>query len=160
MSKFLIFIAGLGIVGAGIFFLLVGTKSAHLDLQGKVLKVRILSLGEASFVVVDFRATNPSDIPFVVQTATIEIDPPSGDQVTGMLSSRVQIDQVFQSLKLVGPKYNDILGMRDKIPPHETVDRMVAARVELREAQIDARRGLRVRVEEVDGTVAELPETR
>lgn len=162
MSKqFWIFlIAGVGVVGAGIFFLLVGTKSAHLDLQGKVLKVRVLSLGQASFVAVDFRATNPSDVPFVVQTATIEIEPRTGEKVAGMLSSRSQIDQVFQALKLVGPKYNDILGMRDKIGPHETVDRMVAARVELSEAQIDSRRSLRVRVEEVDGTVAELVEAR
>jgi hypothetical protein len=163
MSKqFWIFLlAGLGVVGAGIFFLLVGTKSAHVDLEGKVLKVRILSLGQrASFVVVDFRVTNPSDVPFVVQTAAIEVEPRTGEKITGMLSSKSQIDQVFQSLKLVGPKYNDMLGMRDKIDPHKTVDRMVAARVELSEAQIDSRRSLRIRVEEVDGAVAELVETR
>ena len=64
MSKgFWIFLAvGLAVVGGLIFTMLTATQGAHLRLEGKILKVRVLALpgeGGASIVVVDFRATNP-----------------------------------------------------------------------------------------------------
>lgn len=163
MSKqFWIFlIAGLGVVGVGIFFLLFSTKSNHLELDGKVLKVRVLSLNpNASIVVVDFRETNPSDIGFLVKSVTMKLDPASGDAVDGTPISKFDVENVFKYEKLLGPKYNDVLSIRDKITPHQTVDRMVGARFELGEPAIEARKDIRLQIEDMDGTVAELVEKK
>ena len=79
MSKgFWIFLAvGLAVVGGLIFTMLTATQGAHLRLEGKILKVRVLALpgSAASIVIVDFRATNPSDVPFVVNSVTLHLEP-------------------------------------------------------------------------------------
>jgi hypothetical protein len=156
-KQFWIFlIAGLGVVGVGVFFLLVSTKSNHLELDGKVLKVRVLSLNpNASIVVVDFRETNPSDVGFLVKTVTMKCDDSDGTPI-----SKFDVENVFKYEKLLGPKYNDVLSIRDKIAPHQTVDRMVGARFELGESAIEARKSIRLQIEDMDGTVAELVEKK
>jgi hypothetical protein len=153
--------AGLGVVAIGIAVLLFSTKSAHLELTGQILKVRVLALSpEASIVVIDFRATNPSDIPFVVRTAGMLLDPLAGAAVDGSGISKPDVENVFKYEKLVGPKYNDVLSIKDKIAPHQTVDRMIGARFEMSEASIEGRKDLRVHIEDLDGAVAELVESR
>ena len=152
---------GLAVVAAGIFFLLFSTKSAHLELDGKILKVRVLSLNpNASIVVVDFRETNPSDVGFLVKSVTMKLDPASGDAANGTPISKFDVENVFKYEKLLGPKYNNVLSIRDKIAPHQTVDRMVGARFELGESAIEARKAIRLQIEDMDGTVAELVEKK
>jgi hypothetical protein len=154
-------IIGLAVVGIGIFFLLFSTKSNHLELDGKILKVRILSLNpNASIVVVDFRENNPSDVGFLVKTVLMKLDPASGDAAEGTPISKFDVENVFKYEKLLGPKYNDVLSIRDKIAPHQTVDRMVGARFELGESAIEARKDIRLQIEDMDGTVAELIEKK
>jgi hypothetical protein len=162
MSKqFWIFLlAGLAVVGALLFLLLAGTKSAHLRLEGKILKVRVLALpdGKASIVTADFRATNPSDVLMVVSSVKLRLQLAQGDPVEGATVSKSDLATVFQYMRLLGPKYNDVLGAQDRIHPHEALDRMAGARFELPEAAVQGRRGLTVVIEDVDGTVAELSE--
>jgi len=83
MSKgFWIFLAaGLAVVGGLIFTMLTATQGAHLRLEGKILKVRVLALpgSAASIVVADFRVTNPSNVPFVVNSVTFHLQPATGD---------------------------------------------------------------------------------
>ena len=159
MSKhfWIFFLLGLGVVGGGLYMLLEGTKSAHLELTGNIIKVRVLPLGpRAALVVADFRVTNPSAIPFVVASVEVLLDPASGDTRSGSVVSKQQMSVVFQGQKLIGPKYNDILGMQDRVPPAQTIDRMVAARFEVPAAVVESRQALRVRIEEIDGVSAEL----
>ena len=161
MSKqFWIFLAvGLVVVAvvlAGIWF---GTKGAHLELTGNILKVRVLALGEkASLVVVDFRVTNPSAVPFVVSDVRLKITPPTGEPVEGVAASRSDIDNVFKGEKLIGPHFNDVLALQDRVPGGKTIDRMTGARFELPESAIDQRKAILLRLEDVDGTTAELTE--
>jgi hypothetical protein len=161
MSKqFWIFLAvGLAVVGiviAGVWF---GTKASHLELAGKILKVRTLALGSnASLVVVDFRVTNPSGVPFVVRDVTLKLTPASGAEVDGAPASKTDIDRVFEAQKLIGPHFNDVLSLQDRIPPNKTLDRMTAARFEVPESELDRRKSLVLRLEDVDGTVVELGE--
>ncbi len=163
MSKqFWIFLlAGVAVVGVLIFFMLSVTSGAHLRLDGKILKVRVLALpsGNASLVMVDFRATNPSDVPLVVSSVKLRLEPAQGDPVEGQGIARADIVNVFQYEKLLGPEYNDVLAAQDKIGPHQSGDHMAGARFEMPEAAVNARRGLTVVVEDVDGTVAELAES-
>lgn len=65
---------------------------------------------------------------------------------------------MFDNLKLVGPKFNDALSTGDAIEPHQTVDRMVGARFELGEQAVERRSAVRIRIEDLDRTVAELVE--
>ena len=162
MSKgFWIFLAaGLAVVGGLIFTMLTATQGAHLRLEGKILKVRILALPgrAASIVIVDFRATNPSDVPFVVNSVTLHLEPVKGDVADGTTISKNDIENIFRYEKLLGPKYNDTLSLQDRIAPHKIADLMAGARFEVPEAAVNARKAIRLRLEDVDGTVAELTE--
>ncbi|HUA86011.1 MAG TPA: hypothetical protein VMB85_19275 [Bryobacteraceae bacterium] len=146
---------GLAVVAVAIAMTLWGTKGSHLELDGKILKVRVLSLNpNASIVVVDFRATNPSDLLFVVKNVTMTLTPGTGQPVDGTLISKYDLENVFKYEKLLGEKYNDALSIGDKIARHQTVDRMVAARFELGEPVIDSRQSLKLQFEDMDGAIA------
>ena len=150
---------GLAVVVVAIVLTLAGTKGSHLELNGNILKVRVLSLNpNASIVILDFRAKNPSDLVFVVKNVTIVLEPGSGAAVEGALISKFDIENVFKYEKLLGEKYNEVLSIRDKIAPRQTVDRMVGARFELAEEAINARKSIKLRIEDMDGAVAELGE--
>jgi hypothetical protein len=160
-KRFLIFLlAGLAVVGALLFTLFTASEGSHLRLEGKILKVRVLPVPEstASLVVVDFRATNPSNIPFVGGSVTLRLDPASGEAVEGTPVSKPDIENIFRYEKLLGPQYNPVYSLQDRIAPHQTVDRMAAARLEVPEAVVNGRKALRIRIEDVDGAVAELSE--
>jgi LEA14-like dessication related protein len=69
MNKRLLIFVGIGVlaVGVAVFLTVSGNEGSHLQLQGKILKVRTGALGDGnSIAVLDFRVENPSDIPFVV----------------------------------------------------------------------------------------------
>jgi hypothetical protein len=150
-------LAAVGIVIAAVWF---GTKSAHLELTGKILKVRVLALGpKASLVVLDFRVTNPSDIPFVVSDVSLKLTEAGGNADEGSAASRGDIDNVFAAQRLIGPHFNDVLGLRDRIAPHKTLDRMTAARFEMPESDVNARKSIVLHLEDVDGAMADLAET-
>jgi hypothetical protein len=162
MSKqFWIFLPiGLAVVAIVIGAVWFGTKSAHLELTGKILKVRVLALGRsASLVVVDFRVTNPSDVPFVVSDVSLKLTGADGKTDEGSAASRGDIDNVFASHQLIGPHFNDVLGLQDRIAPHKTLDRMTAARFDVPESDIDARKSIVLHLEDVDGAMADLSET-
>ena len=151
--------AGLVIVAVGLSFVFLGTEKNHLELTGKILKVRVLSLSpDASFVVADFRVKNPSGLDFVVKDVKITLDPASGDPVQGSVTSKSDIDTLFQYQKLIGPKFNDVLSLKDTVKAGKTADFMVAARFELSEQAVAARKELHVHLEDLDGPVAELTE--
>jgi len=162
MSKgFWIFlVAGLAVVGGLIFTMLTATQGAHLRLEGKILKVRVLALpgSTASIVIIDFRATNPSNVPFVVNSVTLHLQPATGDAVDGNTISKNDIENIFRYQKLLGPKYNNTLSLQDRIEPHKIADLMAGARFELPEAAVNSRKSIKVRIEDVDGTSAELTE--
>jgi hypothetical protein len=161
MSKqFWIFLAiGVGVVAVALSAIWFGTKGAHLELTGNILKVRVLAAGEkASLVVVDFRVTNPSSVPFVVNDVRLKLTTQTGELVEGAAASRNAIDNVFKAQKLIGPHFNDVLAVQDKVDGGKTLDRMTGARFELPESAINQRKGISLRLEDVDGTVAELTE--
>lgn len=161
MSKNFAIAFGIGIVCiaiavAGILYI---QRGAHIDLPGKILKVRTAPLDESSAVVViDFRIANPSDYPFIVRTVTVTLEDNSGNQYEGQTVSEMDARQLFGAIPLLGQKYNDTLVMRDKILPHDSQDRMVAARFEAPESKLQARKRFVMRIEEVDGKVFDFSE--
>jgi hypothetical protein len=163
MSKqFWVFLlAGLAIVGVVVYGSLFANKSSHLELDGDILKVRVMQLGPAaSLVIADFRVKNPSGLAFVVKSVTARLELVSGDTVEAEPISKVNLENVFQYEKLIGPQYNPALTLQDAVPAHGTVDRMIGARFEVPQTAVDSRKGLRLRIEEVDGAVSEIGEKK
>jgi hypothetical protein len=158
-KQFWVFFAiGLVAVGITVALTMEGTKGNHLELDGRILHVRLLSLNpHATIVVVDFRETNPSDVRFIVKNIDVTLDGVK-DAPAGEVISKYDLKTVFDNLKLVGPKFNDALSTGDAIEPHQTVDRMVGARFELGEQAVERRSAVRIRIEDLDRTVAELVE--
>jgi hypothetical protein len=154
-------IVGLAVVATGIGALFLGTKGNNLELTGTILKVRVLPLSPvASLVIVDFRVTNPSDVPFVMKSASLTLDPASGPTLDGMTVSKPDIESVFKYNPILGPKFNDVLGIRDRIAPHQRLDRMVGARFELPEAEAEDRKAVHLHIEEFHGVTADLVEKK
>jgi hypothetical protein len=152
---------GLLVVAAGLFFVMEGNKGARLELEGKILKVRTMAVNaKASLLIVDFRVTNTADIPYMVKAVTITLTPGSGDPQEGTPISKQDLDNVFEYQKLLGPQFNPTLVIRDKLPPRSPVDRVTAARFEMPEAELENRRGLSLRIDEIDGVTAEITEKK
>ena len=152
---------GLAVVGIGIGMVLIGTKGNHLELTGSILKVRVLPLSQtASLVIVDFRVTDPSDVPFVMKGASLTLDPASGETLDGMTVSKSDIENVFKYNPILGPKFNDVLGIRDRIAPHQRLDRMMGARFEIPESQAEDRKAVHLHIEEIDGVTADFTEKK
>ncbi len=136
-------------------------RGAHIEPTGKILKVRTLALDEGSSIaVVDFRVVNSSDYTVVVREVAVTVDESNGTSADGTVVSEMDARRLFQYYPVLGPKYNDSLIIRDRIKPHESLDRMIAARFEMPVARLDARKKLRLRVVDVDGPSGELVETK
>ena len=139
---------------AAVFFV---QRGAHLELRGQILKVRTAPLDDNNSVaVVDFRFLNPADYEYNVLKVTVIVEEQSGTKIEGLTVSEMDAQHLFEALPLLGQKYNPSLIMRNRIPPHATEDRMIAASFMVPEAELGMRRGIIVRVEEAEGVVSEI----
>ncbi len=149
-------LAAIAIAVAGILYL---QRGAHVELKGAVLKVRTMGMDDSSsLAVVDFRFANPSDYPFVVRSVDVSATGANGEDYTSTPVSEVDAKRIFEYYPVLGQKFNVTLLSRDKIPGRHSEDRMIVARFEIPVAQLDARKNLKVRIEDVDGPVSELVE--
>jgi hypothetical protein len=158
MNKRLLSFFGLGVVAIAIAVVVIlsANKGSHLELQGKILKVRTGPLGEGnSIAVMDFRVENPSDKPFVVRTVDISLEKRNGEMVDGVTVARSDLKQLFQYNRFLGGQYNDGLGLQDRIAPHSTVDRMVAAHFEVCDTDLEQAKAVHLSIQDVDGPLWE-----
>jgi len=136
-------------------------RNAHIEPQGKILKVRTQAMDENSSVaVVDFRMVNSSDYPIWVREVVVSLQGADGNTYDGAVVSETDAKALFRYYPLLGQKYNDSLIVRDRIHAHQTVDKMIAARFEMPQGQLDARKKLTVHIEDVDGPSGDLVETK
>lgn len=150
---------GLVVILIAVGVILYLQRGSHVELKGAILKVRTLALDEnSSIAVVDFRFANSSDFPFVVRTVDVTAVGPQGQNYSSMPVSEVDAKRIFEFYPVLGQKFNESLLTRDKIPPRHSEDRMMVARFELPVAQLEGRRNLKIRIEDVDGPVSELVE--
>src|SRR4029079_9988516 len=122
------------------------------------LKVRSLPDGDGAIVFADFRVTNPAAIPFVVSSVKMTMETPEGEIANAVMFSKSDVENVTRYLKLLGPKYNDVLSIRDKLPPVETVDHMAAVRFNFPPRFLNPRKTFHLRITEADGVVSEIVE--
>lgn len=158
MSKQLLIFFGIGVVAIAIAVVVIlsANKGSHLELQGKILKVRTGALGDGnSIAVMDFRVTNPSNLPFVVRNVEISLEKPNGEMVEGVTISKSDLKQMFQYNRFLGDQYNDGLSLQDTVPPHGAMDRMVAAHFEVGEQDLEKAKAVHLSIQDVDGPLWE-----
>jgi hypothetical protein len=135
------------------------TKGAHLELDAKILHVRTVPASpKATIVVVDFRETNPSDVSFEVKNIEMKLDGVTDEP--GAIISKADLNNIFEYMKVIGPRFNDPQSMGDIVRPHTNVDRMVAARFEVSEQAVESRKAVRIRIEDMDRTTVEMVEKK
>lgn len=155
---FVPFVVGLAVVGVAIFGVLYMNRGSHIELKGEILKVRTIADGDGTIVFADFRVTNAAAYPFVVSSVKMTMETPDDEVATAVVFSKSDVNNVTKYLKVLGPKYNDVLSIQDKIPPVQTVDRMAAGRFDFPPRFFQQRKTLRLTIEEVGGAVSEIVE--
>ena len=154
-------VAGIGVVVILIAGILYMQRGARVGVKGSILRVRTLAMqDDSSVVVADFRFANPSNYPFVVQRVEVNLIGADGQTYEGATVSEVDARNLFNHFPVLGQKYNDTLLPRLRIPAHQSLDRMVAARFELPETKVQSRKDLLIRITEVDGAESILRENK
>jgi len=153
------FMISLALVAAGVGAAFYANRGAHLAPTGEILKVRSLADGDdGAIVFADVRITNWASIPFVVNSVQMSMETPQDEVATATPLSKSDVEKISKAYKLIGPKYNDVLGGRDQIEPGKTIDFMAAGRFNFPPRFLTERKTLRLKIQEVDGAVAELVE--
>lgn len=148
-------LVGLVLVGALIGGFLYYTRGNHLDLTGKITNVRTLPLDEKSaLILVDFRVENPSDVEFVVRSVMPQVTAADGSQPEALHVADSDLQRIFAYYqKELGPRLHPSLLIKQKIAPHQAVEKMVSARFDVPQETLNSRRSVALRLEDVDGTV-------
>jgi hypothetical protein len=73
----------------------------------------------------------------------------------GLVVSKGDLKQLFQYNRFLGDQYNDSLTIKDQIAPHATVDRMLAARFEVKNSDLEAAKAIHVSIQDMDGPLFE-----
>ena len=151
---------GLVCVGIAVGIIVFMQRGAHLDLPGSILKVRTAPLfsDDSTVAMIDFRIANTSDYPAVVRTVRVYAEAKNGGRLEGVVIADVETQRVFDALPLLGKKYSPSLVLQDKIPGRASWDRMIGARFDISEAQLQQRKRFIVAIEEVDGNIYEIAE--
>ena len=161
MPRPFIILAGLAVVVllmGGAFYI---QWDAHMELKGRVMKVRTLNaVDEATIVVVDCRFENTAGSTYTVGDIKVELEDAKGQKTEAISIAEMDADRVFAGYPALGQRFNPNLKLRDKIAPHSTVDRQISVQIPLRAADVAARKRLIITVRELDGQESRLLEAR
>ena len=153
------FSIGLAVIAVAVAGIMYMQRGAHMDLLGKILKVRTVATDEENSVaVVDFQVTNPSDYPFMVREVSLILESPDGSQSPGIVSSEVDAQRFFEGMPVLGPKAGKSLIGRESVPARSTTAHIVLAQFRAPESKLQERKRFLVRIEEIDGKVYEFSE--
>lgn len=149
------------IVGGLAGGILYWTRNNHLELTGQVLKVRSHMVDpQNTMVAIDFRVTNPSTNQFVVRAVEVFIEDKDGKPLDSNIFPEVDARRLFTYYPVLGKKFNQTLVIKDKIDPGQTLDRMIAVGVPITDAALQERTGLRIEIEDLDGSKSVIREER
>ena len=161
MPRPLVILAGLLVVGlllAGAFYL---QWDAHMELTGRVMKVRTLNaVDEATIVLLDCRLVNTAGSTYVVGETKVELEDAKGIKMEGDAIAEMDADRLFEGYPALGDRLNPNLKARDKLPAHATLDRQFSVHFPLRADAVAARKRFIVTVRELDGLSSQFVEVR
>ena len=149
------------VVAAAVGGILWSTRRNRIEVRAEVQKVRLMQLDpQNTIAVLDFRVANPSTQRFIVRDVEVEVELADGRTLPAQVASEMDAARLFQNYPVLGQKFNPTLIIRDQLRSGESLDRMLAVRVETSEAELEKRKGFRIRVRDVDGPVSEIVEKR
>ena len=153
-------IAGV-IVAIAVAVIFWANRGSQTRLEAKVLKTRIIETEDGStLAVVELRIHNPANVAFVTREVQLQVTQANGATVDGAAVTQDDLDRLLAYYKLYGPRYNPVLRGKEKLAGGVTVDRTVAAAIPLAPKAVETRKAFVVTVDDVDGIVERLEETR
>lgn len=133
------------------------TAGNHLVPTGSIGKVRTIQASDdLTYMVVDFKVKNDSDRDMIVRGVESVIDTADGGKLAGSPVAAADVAAAFRSYPLLGEQYNPVLKERDTIPAHRSLDRMVGMRIDAPFDEVEHRKRVTLRVEDITGPVLEL----
>lgn len=154
-AAFAIGLAVIAIAVAGILFM---QRGAHMALPGKITRVRTIGSDAASSVaLVDIEFTNSSDYLWVVGEISVTFEDAQGNQFDGRVASLIDAQRLFDASGSLG-SFHPPLGTGSQIPPHDSRQHTLAAQFDAPESVLQARKHLKVRIDEVNGSSFVFPE--
>ena len=151
------FAAAVIVIGVLVWMGFLNTKGNHLEPSGKIGKLRVQAAAEdLSIVIADFNITNDSDRVMQVRSIEAVMEMPDGAVVAATQVPSPDLPKIFQAFPLLGEQFNPPLHLRERIPGHQSVDRMLALRIEAPESIVDRRKRFVIRIEDITGPVLEL----
>ena len=149
--------AAIVVIAVLIWFGFSTTAGNHLAPTGAIGKVRTVKASDdLTYMVIDFNVKNDSDRDMIVRSMEATIDGGDGNTVTGTPVAASDVENAFQSYPLLGERYNEVLKVRDTVPAHQLVDRMVGLRFDAPYAQVEGRKKVTLRIEDATGPVVEM----
>ncbi len=141
---------GLVVIGAALYFTVDLNQKHLLTLTGSIDNVRVAELSpEATLVILDFTAQNPSGVGFEVKELAID----RVGSVAGDVLSKAETVRYLEYTQLGQP--NPAFGIGDRIKGGETVKRVVAARFDLPAAGF-AQATYRIRLKHIENVDVEI----
>lgn len=143
---------GAAALAAMLIFTLVANRGSRVRLEGKIIKVRTEPLDDtSSAIVLDFRVTNHQKPVFIVRDVAVSVTKAGGQTINADTVSEMDAQRFFDAYPQIGAKFNQSLMARTRLATGETIDRMIAVRVDLPHAEVLKRKNLYLRIVDADG---------
>lgn len=140
------------VIAIGIWMGFERTKGNYLAPQGKIGRVRVQKIEDTvAIAVLDFSLRNESDREMTVRYAMATVEAADGSKTEGINASASDAPKLFNAYPLLAPQFNPVLRDRDKVLPHQELDRMIIARFDIPWDQMEKRKAIQLRIEDVTG---------
>jgi hypothetical protein len=150
------FTIGIAVVAVAVGVIVFMQRGAHMELTGP-MTVRTHATDEnTALAIIDLHITNPADYGFQVSDVSATLETKAGDSNTRIVS-KVDAKRLFEAMPELGP-FHPTLYTKYVIPPHSTGDYTLLAQYSLPERMLTDRQRFVVRIQEINGKVAELSE--
>lgn len=147
-------LAGLVAASIAVGLAMWGNRGSQVRLEVQEVKARTVGTDEnSSILILELRIKNPAQTPFVVREARVSAAHQNRGEAGGMPVAELDLDRVLDYYRHLGPRYNPTLKVKEKIAGGAQIDRTLAASFAWPEAALQARSGVTVEIEDVDGVV-------
>jgi hypothetical protein len=153
VSAFTIGIAVVAVAVGVVFFM---QRGAHMDLTGPMTVRTHATDDNTALAIINLHITNPADYGFQVSDVTATLETKAGDSSTSIVS-KLDAKRLIEAMPELGP-FHPTLYTKYVIPPHSTGDYTLLAQYSLPERMLTDRQRFVVRIQEINGKVAEISE--
>jgi hypothetical protein len=78
-----------------------------------------------------------------------------GSMTLGANIAKDDLRRLFQYNRFLGDQLNDALTIKDTVPPHGTVDRMVASRFDVKNKDLESAKAIHLSIQDMHGPLFE-----